>query len=1163
MLSRLANRMGPSSRNSRRFVVGKRIVWSTQTRYESLEQRLLLATLVFTSKPMITTSGDAVQGDSTHNTLDYGTLNPTIISDGSSTAQYQVSLAAGYGPYGATARWDISDGTFTVTGPLAIMIQADKGEKIGDPVSISLTYDFNALGGTGPGATPNGENRITYSSSSALHGTTTPLFQDMIVETGSNSPTSNFIAWTRNTTTKTISFDAKIGDTLSIDLSINGHAHTWQGGSTGVARGALNANVSYTATVTNQAPKPDIEATSLNWNNGQVTLNYTIKDADLPNPTDISFFWASGNSRGTIISPAAHGMTAVTKGPQQFVISSSGFPAPPRDTYYLIAFINQTKAVSLLFGDALIAVDLASALKPATVKLDLSPAAPERGTPYSVKVEVTNNALVPLDFVRDTSEVLDTPDSLRAVTPGQINVKGVPLGTVGVGQTIVFDVGTFTRTWDWIDPKNPITDQVKFEEKLTEKTVKAAYKATASEIEKNIYTPLNNLKKLWDTISDIFKPQYTASLRYVIDVKPDLSGPQADQVSENAVGLVVPGVKKAEYAAYIAAKFTASEFLGDAVAATIAGALDPTHFTLSAVIPSLVACAASMQVAATKYDAAVDPPDANYKTLATPQPIDVPELDALPSSPAKDAALVSLQIQSLIAAAATANNRASGALLAGDAGWQSAQLVSAAGFTNQAAALQARLATMEAGIAPSLASNVAAHASEVSTYISQHGLPASGQNIFAEMGFSPAQIANIRTYFAALEPEAFDDPTLTISTLEVSSTVLNTIASGYLSQATQINTNSLGQKVRDLTAKERQQLDAERATIQADLGGEIASDAFLTRINQYLSDVGGLSIATNNAAAFQPYLDFGRAALAGYQKIGVASFDQSPKLTLVPNQNVNVGSPLTLTIHATGQGSGKVVSYSLDSGAPAGAKINQNTGAFAWTPTVPGTFSLTVRVTDNNSPPLGDAQTFTITANDVAPTVTLGSNVSIGQGTVFSRSGSFSSSIPGTFKAAVDYGDGTGLQPLALSPSRTFTLSHAYSRPGTFAVTVDVTDSFGMVGRQTLSVSVAPAPLASGFGVGRDAFVTTLYNENLGRSPEPRGLRFWSGHLFTGSKPKTLTRAIWSSKEHRALVKHHLFPPITFLRSYADALHAGQLVARPHFSSPAGPLALLVTKRRF
>jgi len=55
--------------------------------------------------------------------------------------------------------------------------------------------------------------------------------------------------------------------------------------------------------------------------------------------------------------------------------------------------------------------------------------------------------------------------------------------------------------------------------------------------------------------------------------------------------------------------------------------------------------------------------------------------------------------------------------------------------------------------------------------------------------------------------------------------------------------------------------------------------------------------------------------------------------------------------------------------------------------------------------------------------------------------------------ATVDYGDGTGLQPLALGPDKSFDLGHAYAAPGTYTVSVVVRDDDGGVGTDTVVVT--------------------------------------------------------------------------------------------------------------
>src|SRR5262249_28877296 len=63
-----------------------------------------------------------------------------------------------------------------------------------------------------------------------------------------------------------------------------------------------------------------------------------------------------------------------------------------------------------------------------------------------------------------------------------------------------------------------------------------------------------------------------------------------------------------------------------------------------------------------------------------------------------------------------------------------------------------------------------------------------------------------------------------------------------------------------------------------------------------------------------------------------------------------------------------------------------------------------------------------------------------------------------TWTATVDYGDGSGAQPLTLNADKTFYLRHTYQKPGVFALAVTVTDKDGGVGTGTLHVTVQNLP---------------------------------------------------------------------------------------------------------
>jgi len=93
--------------------------------------------------------------------------------------------------------------------------------------------------------------------------------------------------------------------------------------------------------------------------------------------------------------------------------------------------------------------------------------------------------------------------------------------------------------------------------------------------------------------------------------------------------------------------------------------------------------------------------------------------------------------------------------------------------------------------------------------------------------------------------------------------------------------------------------------------------------------------------------------------------------------------------------------------------------------------------------------------NNVAPTVLAGDDLTLGQGHTLTRWGSFVDPGADTWTATVDYGDGSGPQPLHLKGNRTFHLVHHYAAPGRYRVVVVVRDSDGAAGMATFRVNVA------------------------------------------------------------------------------------------------------------
>ena len=120
--------------------------------------------------------------------------------------------------------------------------------------------------------------------------------------------------------------------------------------------------------------------------------------------------------------------------------------------------------------------------------------------------------------------------------------------------------------------------------------------------------------------------------------------------------------------------------------------------------------------------------------------------------------------------------------------------------------------------------------------------------------------------------------------------------------------------------------------------------------------------------------------------------------------------------------------------------------------------TLTWRVQPMNAAGRGswsDTATFTVTNG--APIVDAGQDTVIYGSSTFSGSGSFTDNGIDTWTATVDYGEGAGLQPLALT-GKTFTLSHTYATTDydVYTVKVCVSDDSGGTGCDSFTVTIDP-----------------------------------------------------------------------------------------------------------
>lgn len=201
--------------------------------------------------------------------------------------------------------------------------------------------------------------------------------------------------------------------------------------------------------------------------------------------------------------------------------------------------------------------------------------------------------------------------------------------------------------------------------------------------------------------------------------------------------------------------------------------------------------------------------------------------------------------------------------------------------------------------------------------------------------------------------------------------------------------------------------------------------------------------------------------------ITVNEVNTAPALAPIGDKAVNEGSLVTFTASAPDSDlPAQSLTYSLEAGAPAGAGINATNGVFTWTPTEaqgPGSYPVTVRVTDNGSPPLTDSEIITITVGEVntAPVLANIGNrtMSVGQTLSFTAMGTDSDLPSQTLAFSLDSGAPAGASINASSGVFTWTPTQAQGN-STNAVTVRVTDNGppAMSDSETISIIVVGAP---------------------------------------------------------------------------------------------------------
>jgi subtilisin family serine protease len=191
--------------------------------------------------------------------------------------------------------------------------------------------------------------------------------------------------------------------------------------------------------------------------------------------------------------------------------------------------------------------------------------------------------------------------------------------------------------------------------------------------------------------------------------------------------------------------------------------------------------------------------------------------------------------------------------------------------------------------------------------------------------------------------------------------------------------------------------------------------------------------------------------------------NSAPVIAHIADQTV----PWATTVIATASASdpdNNEVKFSLDPGAPSGATINEWTGAFSWTPTqsqAPGSYAITVRVTDNGSPPASAATSFTVIVTEInsAPLITGIADRIVLWGTTVTATAAASDPDNDALTFTLDAGAPAGA--MINGSTGAFSWTPAESQTGTHSIIVRVTDSGSPPATATTSFTIVVAERVS------------------------------------------------------------------------------------------------------
>ena len=193
--------------------------------------------------------------------------------------------------------------------------------------------------------------------------------------------------------------------------------------------------------------------------------------------------------------------------------------------------------------------------------------------------------------------------------------------------------------------------------------------------------------------------------------------------------------------------------------------------------------------------------------------------------------------------------------------------------------------------------------------------------------------------------------------------------------------------------------------------------------------------------------------------VTVSNSNQNPILNSIGSKSVDELAALSFTATAT-DGDNDTLMFSLTGTPPSGASINQDTGAFSWTPTEQqdGSHSVTVRVSDGNGG--SDSETITVTVNEVNADPVLASVGSKQVNELAALSFTAAATDGDVIDSASDSPEFslTGTPPSGASINQNtgaFSWTPSESQDGTHTITVQVEDGAGATDSEAVTVTVS------------------------------------------------------------------------------------------------------------